>query len=91
MLCGSLPFDDDELPKLYKKIGSGQFEIPNFVSESAADLLRKILVVDPEKRYDIAQITSHPWFLNAYKEKYEHPKNLETSDLIDFRVIYTMT
>lgn len=62
MLCGTLPFDDDELSKLYKKIGAGQFDIPNFLSEKCVDLIKKILVVDPEKRIDIKGITSHPWF-----------------------------
>lgn len=53
MLCGTLPFDDDDLAKLYKKIGSGVFEIPQTVSESARDLLKRIILVDPEKRITI--------------------------------------
>ena len=32
MVCGSLPFDDEDLTKLYKKISAGQFDIPSFVS-----------------------------------------------------------
>ncbi|CAL5995719.1 Kinase [Hexamita inflata] len=91
MLCGTLPFDDEELPKLYKKIGSGQFDIPPFVSASAADLLKKILVVDPEKRFDIKQIISHPWFVETLPEPYEPPAELDLPTLIDFRIVYTMT
>ena len=33
MICGYLPFDDDDLQKLYKKIISGIFKIPPFVSQ----------------------------------------------------------
>ena len=91
MLCGTLPFDDEELPRLYKKIGSGQFDIPAFVSASAADLLRKILVVDPEKRADVKTITSHPWFVETCPEPYVPPADLDVQQLIDFRIVYTMT
>ena len=62
MLCGYLPFEDSDNDVLYSKILSGKFNIPNFVSEPAKDILRKILNVNPEKRYNIAQIKKHPWF-----------------------------
>ena len=62
MLCGSLPFEDDDNDKLYKKITGGNFEIPNFLSDYASDFLKCILNVDPNKRYNIEQIKKHPWF-----------------------------
>ena len=62
MLCGYLPFEDNDNPKLYKKIIKGVFETPEFLSSSAVDLLHRILNVDPMKRYTIAQIKEHPWF-----------------------------
>ncbi len=45
LLCGTLPFDDRNVTVLFKKIKSGQFYIPPFLSASAADLLKKILQV----------------------------------------------
>ena len=62
MLCGYLPFEDNDNPKLYKKIIKGVFETPEFLSPLAVDLLHRILNVDPEKRYTIEQIKEHPWF-----------------------------
>lgn len=62
MLCGFLPFEDPDNDVLYKKITDGRFAIPSFVSDQAKDLLRKILNVDPKKRYNIHQIKNHPWF-----------------------------
>ena len=62
MLCGYLPFEDNDNPKLYKKIIKGTFETPEFLSSNAVDLLHRILNVDPKKRYTIAQIKEHPWF-----------------------------
>ena len=50
MLCGYLPFDDEDISALYTKILQGQFEIPSHVSYEAADLLRRILITDPNRR-----------------------------------------
>jgi 5'-AMP-activated protein kinase, catalytic alpha subunit len=62
LICGFLPFEDPDTSKLYKKILSGEFKIPSFVSKDAADLLQKILNTDPEKRYKIEDIRAHPWY-----------------------------
>ena len=40
----------------------GKFSIPSFVSPYAKDLLKKILVTDPLKRYNINNIKNHRWF-----------------------------
>ena len=68
MICGYLPFDDDNNDILYDKICKGKFEIPNHVSDKAKDLLNKILVIDPKKRLTINQIKKHPWF-SLYNNK----------------------
>lgn len=62
LICGFLPFEDPDTSKLYKKILSGEFKIPTFVSQNASDLLHKILNTDPEKRLKISEIRAHPWF-----------------------------
>ena len=59
MLCGYLPFEDKNTKKLYKKIISGKYTLPNFIKFDARDLLKRILHTDPEKRYTIEQIRSH--------------------------------
>ena len=62
MLCGYLPFENTNNEILYKKITEGVFNIPNYISEEGKDLLRKILNVNPDKRYNFKQIKNHPWF-----------------------------
>jgi len=62
MICGYLPFEDKNNDLLYRKITEGKFSFPSFVSESAKDLIRKILNVHPEKRFKFAEIVAHPWF-----------------------------
>ena len=62
MICGYLPFEDDNNDALYRKICIGKYTIPDFVSNKCKDLLKKILVTDPSKRITIKQIKNHPWF-----------------------------
>ncbi|KAH0478976.1 MAG: hypothetical protein KVP17_001227 [Porospora cf. gigantea B] len=62
LLCGCLPFDDEVVANLFKKIRSGSFTIPAFVSEGARHLLLKMLVVDVSKRIRLKEVRRHPWF-----------------------------
>lgn len=62
MLCGYLPFDEESKSLLYKKILACDYSIPSHVSPEACDLVRRILVRDPNVRLNIDQIKEHPWF-----------------------------
>ena len=64
MVCGFLPFEDDSNDNeiLYKKIISGKFSFPPWLSENCKDLIKKILTTDPTKRITIQGIKKHPWF-----------------------------
>ena len=62
MLVGALPFDDQELHKLYEQIKVGKFYIPSTLSLEAIDLLKRILEVDPKKRINIEGVKNHKWF-----------------------------
>ncbi|KAJ9475643.1 putative serine/threonine-protein kinase [Pseudozyma hubeiensis] len=62
LLCGALPFDDDDESVMKHKILRGEFEIPECLSEEAQDLVASILQQDPTKRPTIQSILAHPWF-----------------------------
>ena len=62
LLCGSLPFDDDSIPSLFRKIKAGSFTEPHFLSDSARHLIRQTLEVDPLRRITVPGIRAHPWF-----------------------------
>ncbi|CAO1621483.1 unnamed protein product [Parajaminaea phylloscopi] len=62
MLCGRLPFDDEYIPTLFKKINSGIYTLPSYLSAESASLLSSMLVVDPVKRITITEIRQLPWF-----------------------------
>lgn len=62
LLCGTLPFDDENIPNLFKKIKSGMYSLPSHLSQQSRDLILRMLVVDPMKRISIPDIRQHPWF-----------------------------
>ncbi|CAN3372986.1 hypothetical protein DIURU_002876 [Diutina rugosa] len=62
MLCGRLPFDDEFIPALFKKISNGVYTLPNYLSPGAKHLLTRMLVVNPLNRITIHEIMEDPWF-----------------------------
>jgi len=56
MMCGYLPFDHQETSMLYKKILSGIFQMPKFLSEEGKDFISRILEKNPEKRMKIDEM-----------------------------------
>lgn len=61
MVAGYLPFEDSNTSNLYKKILSGTYTLPNWLSDDLRDLIGNILCVDPDNRYNINQILNHKW------------------------------
>ena len=66
MVCGYLPFEDKNNEKLYKKILSGKFELPNRLSHDCKDLIKKILTVNPKNRIGIEGIKNHPFLIQSF-------------------------
>jgi carbon catabolite-derepressing protein kinase len=63
LLCGRLPFDDEYIPALFKKIAQGRFSIPNYLSPGAVRLIQRMLVVSPVTRITVAEIRQDEWFM----------------------------
>ncbi|KAI8388541.1 kinase-like domain-containing protein [Radiomyces spectabilis] len=62
LLCGHLPFDDEDIRELLNKVKAGKYKMPSTVSSQARDLIERILVVDPAKRLTMKDVQEHPWF-----------------------------
>jgi len=62
LLCGTLPFDDEHVPTLFRKIKSGQFVTPDHVNVQVSGLISKMLVVNPLERATIKDVREHDWF-----------------------------
>ncbi|XP_071957572.1 serine/threonine-protein kinase SIK3-like isoform X2 [Antedon mediterranea] len=61
LVSGNLPFGGDTLQSLRTNVLSGHFRIPFFMSPDCENLIRHMLVLDPQKRYTTSQILQHRW------------------------------
>ncbi|KAI9143303.1 kinase-like domain-containing protein, partial [Paraphysoderma sedebokerense] len=61
LLCGHLPFDDENIKELYKKISSGTYTVPSYLSPDARHLIQRLITVDPKKRATLDEVMNHPW------------------------------
>ncbi|KGN50804.2 SNF1-related protein kinase catalytic subunit alpha KIN10-like isoform X2 [Cucumis sativus] len=77
ILCGSLPFDNENIHILVQKIKNGVYKLPSYLSAEASNLISSMLVVDPLRRISITQIRQHPWF-QSHLPRYLAVKPLST-------------
>ncbi|KAF2734566.1 serine/threonine-protein kinase-like protein [Polyplosphaeria fusca] len=61
-LVGEAPFEDTQV-MTQRKIARGEYTVPNFVSPEAKDLIKRLLVLDPEKRIALEDVERHPWII----------------------------
>jgi 5'-AMP-activated protein kinase catalytic alpha subunit len=94
LLCGSLPFDDESIPRLFRKIKGGIYTLPSHLSDSARDLIPSMLRVDPILRITIPEIRRHPWFkhrLPRYLAMRPAAQETAAGDKLDEEVLSMMT
>ncbi|KAK4541507.1 hypothetical protein LTR36_007953 [Oleoguttula mirabilis] len=73
LLVGRLPFDDEYIPALFKKIAQGNYVVPNYLSPGAVDLIKRMLQVNPVNRITVPDIRHHPWFMKNLAEYLQPP------------------
>lgn len=83
-MVGFPPFigENDEI--IFEKIKKGEFEIDNLkefssISDDAKDLLRNLLVVDPEKRITAEMALSHNFFKQLKQRKASNLEHLNST------------
>lgn len=81
LLCGYLPFDDDNINLLYKKIQNGKYELPSWLSQDSINLLSDLLQTDPKRRITMAQLVYHPWVLKGYSSSVDWQTRYYFKDL----------
>ena len=59
MVCGKLPFCDEDEEKNIKHIITGFYEIPSFISKHCAEIIKSCLQVDPNKRINFSQLSKY--------------------------------
>ncbi|KAI8929294.1 kinase-like domain-containing protein [Entophlyctis helioformis] len=67
LLCGYLPFDEDNDAMTHKKITELDYEFPEFLSDVSKDFVSRFLKINPSERITIADAFRHPWYTD-YRE-----------------------
>ena len=65
LVCGKVPFDDENSSVLHEKIKQGKVEYPQHLSIEVISLLSKMLVVDPKRRATLKQVVEHHWMVSC--------------------------
>ncbi|CDY13400.1 BnaA03g51180D [Brassica napus] len=95
LLAGYLPFQDDNLVNMYKKIYRGDFKCPGWFSSDARRLVVKLLDPNPNTRITIEKVMDSTWFKKRSKNEPEvqdldlsvHKFKEETETLNAFHII----
>lgn len=66
LLAGFLPFYDENTRVLYRMIQRDDVKFPRKFPGEAKDLTLKLLHKEPEKRFTLADVKKHPWFVVGY-------------------------
>ncbi|KAI2612904.1 Pkinase-domain-containing protein [Hypoxylon fragiforme] len=77
-LVGEAPFEDTPV-MTQRRIAKADMTIPSFVSPEAKDLIKRLLVLDPDKRIPLEQVQTHPW-IAKHCIKGERAANRETAN-----------
>ena len=62
LLTGALPFNEKQTNKLYQKIRECKYVLPENITDSAKDLIIRMLQKNPLDRITIPEIKQHKWF-----------------------------
>lgn len=62
LVCGYLPFEDQNTAALYRKILAADYKPPHFISENARSLIAGLLTVDPNRRLTVVGVRQHNWY-----------------------------
>lgn len=75
LICGKLPFDDDNMQKLLHKVKNGQYSIPENIPEDVKDMIASMMHVVPSSRIRVVDIKKHPWWVDSEKRLFLNTSN----------------
>lgn len=67
LMAGYLPFHDQNIMAMYKKIYKGEFRCPRWFSPELTRLLARLLDTNPDTRMTIPEIMENRWFKKGFK------------------------
>lgn len=66
LLAGFLPFQEENIMKMYTKVFKAEFQFPPWFSTDSKRLISKLLVADPNRRINIQAIMRNFWFQKGF-------------------------
>lgn len=74
LLVGVPPFEEEDMNRTYARIKEGRYKFPENLTQLVRDCIKKMLVVNPERRAKPEQIQKHVWILtharpHVFKDK----------------------
>ncbi|MCD7446210.1 CBL-interacting serine/threonine-protein kinase 20 [Datura stramonium] len=68
LLAGYLPFHDQNLMEMYKKISKAEFKCPQWFHPEVRKLLSRILDPNPSTRITLIKLMENYWFKKGFKQ-----------------------
>jgi len=82
LLAGFLPFQDDNIVAMYRKIYRGDFKCPPWFSSEARRLITKLLDPNPTTRITISKIMDSSWFKKSVPKSARPNNEAELEDAV---------
>ncbi|KAF2309545.1 hypothetical protein GH714_003774 [Hevea brasiliensis] len=67
LMAGYLPFHDQNIMVMYRKIHKGEFRCPRWFSPELIRLLWRLLDTNPETRITMPEVMENKWFKKGFK------------------------
>jgi serine/threonine protein kinase len=67
LMAGYLPFHDQNLMAMYRKIYRGEFRCPRWFSKDLNSLFNRLLETNPETRITVPEIMQSRWFQKGFR------------------------
>lgn len=81
LLVGKAPFDSGGVRSTLALIAKGYYTLPSYLSDSAKDLISRLLQKEPHHRIELRDILKHP-FITSIEKKYQ------VSIFIDYLILF---
>ncbi|XP_019170174.1 PREDICTED: CBL-interacting serine/threonine-protein kinase 12-like [Ipomoea nil] len=83
LMAGYLPFHDQNVMAMYKKIYKGEFRCPRWFSPELIRLLTRLLETNPSTRMTIPEIMTNKWFKRGFKDVKFYIEDDKLCNIID--------
>ncbi|KAK8943751.1 CBL-interacting serine/threonine-protein kinase 12 [Platanthera guangdongensis] len=87
LMAGHLPFHDQNVMVMYRKIYRGEFRCPRWFSSDLTKLLSRLLDTNPKTRITIPQVMENRWFKTGFRHVRFYVENDElVHNLLDDKI-----